>query len=1020
MRRAGSREKLGSLISGLEKKRRKFLLLKGVALTALVFLPALAAVSLLSLPWRAPLYYAALKAALVFCLAYCLYRFIYLPLIKNKSGMDAFSELEKNTAGLGEDALSAVELQEAVRAGDVSRGTSDALALAHIEAVTGKLVSIDQKTLFPLGKLRRYSLPAAGAAVIAAAALFLAAGEFRSFIFSSALTPASGGPNLRLADIEITLSYPGYAKIPSATIKNSTGDIEALKGTRVRLAAKPIGRYEGGKLATGNGASYPVTVEDGKITAEFQVLGDGSYLITDEGGGLRTRSYKITSSEDMKPEVTISTPQGNEIDSGPDGRIEINYDARDDYGLTEFMLTWEGESGKSGKLIGKAKDAPLAYKGKYTLDTGGLDFGAGDTLKLRVEAVDNDSVSGRKRGVSNAITVRLKDASKMHKDVMSYAERLMEELIGVLGDEIEASGAGKKSAATGKSAAMPEMDESAGTLGSVNIEEMLDTQRKLTAGIESASVTLKKTLEGMKEDNRSDYTYFAGLANMDVRIDELLAERRGMFENFASVDIPRAGRLMKREIAEFEEDILFLDTMIKGEKLRDSLLAGRELMKEYAELSEMMKKLNETGDQTLKQEIEKKLAELEKLMSELARKMSAMSGDIQEGFLNRDAFKSIDMQDKLDEIAKLMKEGNIEKAMQMLAGLQQSLESMMASLEGGMQSFGQSSLSQDMSKLGEIIARLEGLEKEETGLRDRTQGLKDSLLEEEGSGSGSLRSFIDREKEKVEEIIKNLSQAKSKVTKSGVNESSPEGTYLLDSLIQKAEELKNWLDSMETKEAHKNARNVEETSKGLRDLGDAGVGNLKSAREELGNSERLAGEVARDLEDLLRADKEAPESSGMAKRQDEIRKDTGGLSDEVEDLRKEMLLSPDIGEELSDAQDQMGRASDNLGGNELSKAISNQDEAVKSLKAAREKAESLLQKMQASAQGQGSPVPMVLGRQQMRQGTQGVDTEYVEIPEAAETEIGKEFKEKILEAMKGGSPEGYSELNKKYYDRIIK
>jgi len=49
-----------------------------------------------------------------------------------------------------------------------------------------------------------------------------------------------------------------------------------------------------------------------------------------------------------------------------------------------------------------------------------------------------------------------------------------------------------------------------------------------------------------------------------------------------------------------------------------------------------------------------------------------------------------------------------------------------------------------------------------------------------------------------------------------------------------------------------------------------------------------------------------------------------------------------------------------------------------------------------------------------------VDTEYVEIPEAAENEIGKEFKENILKAMKGGSPEGYSELNKKYYDRIIK
>ncbi len=1018
MRRADSREELGRLIGGLEKKRRKFLLLRGLAFSALVFFAALTAVSFLSLPSGAPLYYALLKAALVSSLVFAVYRFIYLPLIKNKSSADTFTELEKTQAGLGEDTLSAFELNEAVKAGDNTHGTSETLALAHIGNVAGKLESIDLKTLFPIRKLRRYALPVAGAAVITAAALFIAPREFTDYIFSPEFTPSSGGPSLRLADIEISLTYPEYSKIPPRTIKNSTGDIEALKGTRVRFTAKPLGRFGGGKLSTENGASYPVILKDGKITAEFQVLGNGSYLITDENGGLKTRQYKITSSEDKKPEITISSPQGSEIVEDSGGRIEINYDARDDYGLTEFRLTWEGDGGKSGKLIGKAKESPLSYNGKYTLDTGGLDPAGGDTLKLRVEAIDNDSVSGHKAGVSNAITVRLKDASKMHRDVMSQAERLMEEMLGVLGDEIDISGGAKKSSLTGKNA--PDADETAGTLGSVNIEEMLETQRKLTGSIESASVTLKKTLESMKEDNRSDYTYFAGLANMDVRIDELLGERRSIFENFASIDVPRAGRLMQREIAEFEEDILFLDSMIKGEKLRDSLLSAKELMKEYAELSEMMKKLGETGDEALKAEIEKKLAELNKLMSELARKMSAMSGDIQEGFLNQDAFKSIDMEKQLDEISKLMKEGNIEKAMQMLAGLEQSLQGMMASLESGMQSFGMSSFSQDMSKLNEIIARLEGLEREETGLKDRTQGLKDSLLNENSSGSDNLRKFIDMEKEKVEEIIKNLSQAKSKVARNGANESSPEGSYLLDTLTQKAEELKNWLDSMEMIEAHKNAKNAAETAKGLLDLGEAGVGNLKAARDELGNSERLAGEIARDLERLLSSDNDEPESSGMAERQDEIREETGGLGDEIEDLRKEMLLSPGIGEDLADAENHMGRASDNLGGNELSKAISNQDEAVKSLKEAREKAESLLQKMQASAQGSGSPVPMVLGQQQMRQGTQGVDTEYVEIPEAAETEIGREFKENILKAMKGGSPDGYSELNKKYYDRIIK
>ncbi len=1009
MRRADSREKLERLIGGLEKKRKKFLLLKGLALTALVLLAALTAVSLLSLPSGAPLYYALLKAALVSSLAFAAYRFIYLPLIKNESGADSFTELEKAIPGLGEGTLSAFELNEALKAGDNTRGTSESLALAHIGGVAGKLESIDINALFPIGKLRRYAMPVAGAAVITAAALFIAPREFTGYLFSPELTPAPGGPNLRLADIEINLTYPEYTKIPPRTLKNGTGDIEALKGTRVRLTAKPLGRLGGGKLVTENGASYPLVMKDGKITAEFQVLGDGSYRITDESGGLKSRQYKITSGEDRKPEITISSPQGSEIVEDSGGRIEINYDARDDYGLTEFKLTWEGDGGKSGRLIGKAQDSALSYNGKYTLDTGGLDPAGGGTLKLRVEAVDNDTVSGRKAGVSNAITVRLRDASKMHTDAVNNAERLMEEMLGVLGDEIDISGGAKKSPLAGKNAP-----------GASDIDKMLEAQRKLTGAIEGVSSALKKTLDSMKEDNRSDYTYFAGLANMDVRIDELLAERRGIFENFASVDIPRAGRLMQREIAEFEEDVLFLDSMIKGEKLRDSLLSAKELMKEYSELSEMMKKLGETGDQALKAEIEKKLGELSRLMSELARKMSALSGDIQEGFLNRDAFKSIDMEKKLDEISKLMKEGNIEKAMQMLAGLEQSLQGMMASLESGMQSFGASSFSQDMSKLNEIIARLEGLEREEAGLKDRTEGLKESLLKEEGSGSDNIRKFIDVEKKKVEEIIKNLSRAKSKVAGRGANESSPEGTYLLDTLAQKAEELKNWLDSMEMLEAHKNARNVEETSKGLLDLGEAGVGNLKSARGEIGNSQRIAGEIARDLERLLSSDNDAPESGGLAKRQDEIREETGGLADEIEDLRKQMLLSPGIGEDLSNAGNHMGRASDNLDGNELSKAISNQGEAVKSLKEARAKAESLLQKMQASAQGSGTPVPMVLGQQRMGQGTQGVDTEYVEIPEAAETEIGREFKEKILKAMKGGSPEGYSELNKKYYDRIIK
>jgi Domain of unknown function (DUF4175) len=1017
MRSADSGKKLEKLIGGLEKKRKRFLLLRGLALTALICLAALTAVSLLSIPFSGNLYYSLLKSILLLILVYCIFRFIYMPIIKNKSGGEILGELEKSSGGLSEDTLNAVELNRARV--DINSGTSHDLASAHISYVAARLGLLDYRSVFPIIRLKKFALSLVGAALVTAAAVYFTPREFLAYIFSPEIIPSYNGPSLELADIELTLDYPGYTKLPRKILSNETGDIEALRGTKVTFTAKPLRRFNGGKLVTDSGASYPITVRDGKITSEFTVLGNGVYLISEATGGLKTKQFKIISTEDKRPEISISSPLGSEIESGRDDRIEISFEARDDYGLTEFRLTSEGEAGKIGKVIGKAKDSPAIYNENYTLDVGGLNFGGGDTLKLRVEALDNDSVSGPNVGTSNAITVKLKDAAKRHSDVMNYAEQLMEQMIDSLGDEIEISG-GWKARTAGENSDTVTDSQDTTPLSSLNIDEMLNTQQKLTGKIETASGTLKKILESMKDDDRSDYTYFAGLSNMDVRIDEMLDERRGILDNFANVDVPRVGRLMKREITEFEGDILFLDSLIKGEKLRESLLSGRDLMKKYSELSQMLSKLNETGEQSLKAEIQKKLDQLRDLMAQLAEKMSAMSGDIQEGFLNRDAFKSIDMQKKLDEISKLLEEGNIDKAMQMLASLQNSLQGMMASLESGYQSFAMSSFSQDMSKLNELVARIDGLGREESKLKDRTQELKNTLLKNPGSEGDNLRKLVNKEKERVEEIKKNLTQAKAKVTKDGDGETSPEGTYLLDSLMQKTEELKNWLDSMDLNESQKNARNVEETAKGMLDLGNAGVGNLKNGRQEIENSHQIAGQIARDLEKFLGSGEETPQSSGMAKRQDEIKEETGALSQDLENIRKEILLTPGIGEDLGDAENHMGRASDNLNGNELSKAISSQDEAVKSLNQAKEKAEDMLQKMQASAQGNGSSVPMVLGHQQNQQGTQGVDTGYVEIPEASENEIGKDFKEQILQAMKGGSPEGYGELNKKYYDRIIK
>lgn len=1001
-------KRLEEAISKIRRKRSEFILVKGLFYTVFVIFASLALASLLSWIFYNPVYYSVLKALAIIISAAAGVKFIAFPLFRDKDVSDIVDELEAASPGLGEDTLNAILLKKDVNK-QSNLGTSVHLTDAHIEEVTRRLESADPGSLFPKERLKKLLGPVSGAFLAAILILIFIPGQFRSFLLSTALFPWSSNGVLELADVELTLQYPDYSGIPPETIKGGTGDVKALKGTEVLFRARPLGRFQGGRLVIENGPSLPVEMSRGRIEAEFTVTGDGDYHITEQNGKDKSQKKTITALEDRTPEISIESPAGDVIEVGDDDRIEIVYQADDDFGLGKFKLTIEGDAGKSEKLIADPKDAPKTYGDEITWDLSSLDRAQGGTIKLRVEAYDNDTISGPKAGVSNAITLKLMDAERKHEEVLNLAEQLMDELIDVLGDEIEIT---------------ENLKESGGTKSleaNINLSDITDVQAPLTLKIENAQATLRTTIGSMTEDGMSDYTNFVGLSNMDIRIGALLGDRKDILESFAIVDLPRMGRLMRREITEFEDDILFLDNMIKGERIKDSLFSGKELMSEYSELQEMLKQLSETGgNESLMEEIQKKLDEINKLMQELAQKMSAMSTEMQEGFLNPDAFQSESMQEMMEQMMNMAKEGNIESALEMLASMMSGLQGMMASLKGGMQSFGSSTMGPDMAKLGELIARIEGIEKEESALKDNTEKLKDSMLGDSGSSESNLRAFVEKQKEKLRELKDNLNQAQSKIAKNTPKGKTPEGSYLIDRMVQKSDELKNWLDAMDFKQALRNARNLEEDTKGLGQLSDAGVGSLRKADPEITRSHEIAEEIRKNLDQFSPDGDGKTPSSGIAGRQDEIQSETGELSEEAGELGKQLPISPEISELLGQADGFMGGASDRIREQEISKAISNQGEAIKSLQQAKEKARQMMQQFAMSARGQGMPTPMALGQQQMSGGRQGVDTRYVEIPKSDESQVGKDLKERIMKAMKGGSPEGYGELNKKYYDRIIK
>src|SRR5579862_503158 len=123
---------------------------------------------------------------------------------------------------------------------------------------------------------------AALALVVGAAWLFPAVGlGLRTLIHRPSLfdgAAVSDGP--LVGDVRVTYQYPAYTGLPPRTVDGSTGDLVAVKGTRVRLDARPLRSARKALLLLGDGGErgeLPAKLADGALSAELTLSESGTY-----------------------------------------------------------------------------------------------------------------------------------------------------------------------------------------------------------------------------------------------------------------------------------------------------------------------------------------------------------------------------------------------------------------------------------------------------------------------------------------------------------------------------------------------------------------------------------------------------------------------------------------------------------------------------------------------------------------------------------------------------------------------
>ncbi|MGB7292671.1 MAG: DUF4175 family protein, partial [Thermodesulfobacteriota bacterium] len=710
-----SSRRIEIISDNIEKKHKKTRALKGIVeffIAAIIILSLSSVFSFISLNH---IFLSLTKILTIIAITICFYKF-FLSVLLTKQKIAALSdELDRLSPGLGEDFVNARLLKLSLDETENATGVSKDLIIAHIDRVVLRLETCDLSVLFAAEKLSRYWKPVTIVLISFLLVILFTPPEYRNFLFSRDMFYFDNRHPLELADIKIKYDYPAYTHMPSKVALRTDGNVEAIKGTNVTFEAtslKPINR---GNLILGKGVPHAIDTNNQNVKANFVVVSDDTYYIEDQSNGIRSRSrdFRINSIEDFDPEVKINHPSSETILASVNEQLQISYSATDDFGISKIILEWESSKGRGSKTIEQSKTEAKSKEGEFLWDLNGIEAEANETINVKLKAYDNDTISGPKTGESNVIKVTLSNPNKTHEDVMSIAEQLQEQLLEILADEIDNSRFTDNQLFKNKNLENAASEEE--TRSNSKDERLItqNFQQTITSKIKNALSSLDNGLVKMKNDEQSDYTHFIGLSNMKARIEDLYFDRVQLLSSLAPNYFSRLDNQITQEINEFEDDILFLDSMLKGEELRQSLNIGAKMEDEYDNLKALLEKFNQNNNEKTRREIEKKIDNLKNQLSLLAQKLSDLSGDLQREFLNRDAFPSIDLDEKLNSILNEALNGEMSNALKSLEDFRNIMQDMIASLESGLKSYRTASLSTEIMNLNDFISRLNNIEKEE-------------------------------------------------------------------------------------------------------------------------------------------------------------------------------------------------------------------------------------------------------------------------------------------------------------------
>jgi soluble cytochrome b562 len=1013
----------------VRRRLRRHALLSAGAV-GLIALGAIASVATATVLFVGPLLgvrIAALVAAALVVLATLGFA-AHRGLRRHRALVDVARYVEARVPGLRSGLTSALELRP--RYGDLrAEGrTSVTLLDALAERTAERLAPVDLRRLVPARRVAVLGgvLALLVVAIGVAGALHgeVLGGGVRALLAGAEPIVAGPPPPARVAvpvlasDLTVTYRYPDYTGLPDRRDTNVSGDLRGLPGTRVRLATRALVPARSAELVLDSAPDAPLELAvglDGSLGGELVLERPDAWRLRvrkPDGSTLVEESPRTISIDpDEPPRIRLLVPE-TDLEVNRDDRIELLFDAQDDFGVENVTLAYQREGAGAlpvRRVIGGEPRLPDGHGGA-TFDLKPLELRPGEGVTVWLEATDNDRVSGPKTARSEQRVVRIWSPTERHEKLLAAERELFERFLLLLADRLVLP---------------PE------PLPAARAERVLEALTAIVNGTDAGLDVLEGLLREMRADPLTPEDVLRDFAEIHSRLTVLLEHETKLLRRTLRLEgerrhAPDRQLVLARHNAEttteLERSVLLMDRLIDRQHQERVLGEGRELTRQADSLLRMLAELERGGDDALKLQMARELDRMQQNIEQMMKDLYQQAKEVPYDRFNPAALgdrgtasELRSYRGEIEAIKKLLQEGRLAEARERLEALARSSQQMVAELEGDFAERGSERWARTSRQVDRVRRRLDHIVRYQTELHDTTADAEERYRRRV---QRRLQDRLDNPAEREAGRIARLERRLKATPREALHEDDRKE---LDQHLGELQDIRRLLQEGDVGTASKLADRLERGVQALRREVEQGamLSSEPEAQAGLRQAERRlrqAEPAARDLAESLRKLLPDPQEMLSRKEQREMQR-LGGRQDRLRGRLDQARRSMgQLGAEQPGLQGQLERLMDEA---EQSMEQAGRELSQLNPSLAEEHQRSALEKLgQAGEQLDRAARPQQPGQ---REGVGvGDHRKRVEIPQAADYRVPAEFREELLKAMKEEAPPLYRELVERYYESLIR